>query len=117
VAPVAEEAILFDLPPPLQYGGDPQRLARGLQDWFATWDGPVTVEMAEPTVLVDGNLAVVFALSRMYGIKTDGEPVDSWNRRTVVLRRFDESWKIVHEHSSYPLEMDGSGRAATDLKP
>jgi PhnB protein len=27
------------------------------------------------------------------------------------------AWKIVHEHSSTPFYMDGSYRAAVDLKP
>lgn len=55
--------------------------------------------------------------SRMRGIKKDGGPVDSWNRRTVVLKRSDHGWKIVHDHNSYPMKMDGSGLAATDLTP
>ena len=30
-----------------------------------------------------------------------------------MLRRSTGIWQIVHEHSYYPMEMDGSGRAAT----
>ncbi|WP_353042277.1 nuclear transport factor 2 family protein [Mesorhizobium sp. M1423] len=53
----------------------------------------------------------------MTGIKTDGTKVDSWSRRTIVLRRIAGSWKIIHEHASFPMAMDGSGRAVTDLLP
>ncbi|WP_158013931.1 nuclear transport factor 2 family protein [Sphingomonas sanxanigenens] len=49
--------------------------------------------------------------------RQEGEgPMDAWNRRTIVLRRGDDGLRIVHEHRSYPMEKDGSGRAATDLK-
>lgn len=67
--------------------------------------------------MIDGDLAVAFGLSRMSGIKTDGTKVDSWSRRTIVLRRIGGSWKIIHEHASFPMAMDGSGRAVTDLLP
>ena len=68
-------------------------------------------------MIVEGDLAVVYGLSQMTGKKTYGEQVDSWSRRTVVLKRLDSVWKIVHDHASFPLVMDGSNRAATDLRP
>ncbi|BAT59518.1 hypothetical protein GJW-30_1_02051 [Variibacter gotjawalensis] len=118
VAPMATDIVTYDLPPPLEYHGAGEPAADGLRAWFATWRGPVTVELRDPTVMVDGNLAVVFGLSHMRGQKKDGGSIDTWNRRTVVLRRNGGGdWRIVHEHSSYPLRMDGSGKAATDLKP
>ena len=117
IAPLADDVVNYDLPPPLEYRGAAARDADGLNQWFDTWDGPVTVELADPTIIVDGNLAVVFGHSRMRGHKKQSGPVDSWNRRTVVLRRTDDAWRIVHEHNSYPVKMDGSGQAATDLEP
>ncbi|WP_099513756.1 nuclear transport factor 2 family protein [Microvirga ossetica] len=51
------------------------------------------------------------------GIKKGVGPLDQWHRRTIVLRRRDGVWKISHEHSSFPMRMDGSGTAATDLVP
>ncbi len=117
IAPLAEDAVVFDLPPPLAYVGADARHAQGLEAWFDSWRGPVSVELADPQIWVDGDLAVAFGLSRMRGEKKDGGPVDSWNRRTIVLRRIDGRWQIAHEHSSYPMMMDGSGKAATDLSP
>lgn len=117
VAPIDNGAILFDLPPPLQSTGNPAEGIAGLNAWFETWEGGVTVTLDSPTVMVEGNLAVVFGLSRMQGVKKEGGALDAWNRRTIVLRRHDGQWKIIHEHSSYPMAMDGSGRAMTELKP
>jgi ketosteroid isomerase-like protein len=115
--PLADEVVTYDLPPPLEQRGNPASAEDGLRQWFATWNGPVTTTLHEPTVLVDGNLAVVFGLSRMQGTKKAGAKVDNWNRRTVALRRIDGAWRIVHVHDSYPMLMDGSGKAATDLSP
>jgi PhnB protein len=53
----------------------------------------------------------------MQGTKTDGTAVDLWFRGTLVLRRTDGGWKIVHEHESVPFYMDGSFGAAIDLAP
>ncbi len=117
VRPLADDVVSYDLPPPLAYRGADARDTGGLDQWFATWEDGVTVELAEPTVLIDGDLAVVFGLSRMRGIKKDSGPTDIWNRRTVALRRRDRAWAIVHDHSSYPMLMDGSDKAALDLKP
>jgi ketosteroid isomerase-like protein len=117
VAPLSSNLVTYDLPPPLEYRGARGPYAEGLEQWFATWNGPVTVKLADPTVVVEGDLAVVFGLSRMRGYKKEGGPFDGWNRRTIVLSRTEGTWRIIHEHSSYPLEMDGSGRAATNLQP
>jgi ketosteroid isomerase-like protein len=42
---------------------------------------------------------------------------DLWTRVTVGLRKVDGSWRITHEHTSTPFYMDGSFKAAVDLKP
>lgn len=115
--PMAEGVVLFDLPPPLQIKGDAVQGKKELEAWFDTWESGVTVTLDNPTVVVEGDLAVVFGLSRMQGIKKGDGQVDAWNRRTVVLLKLDGEWKIVHEHNSYPMAMDGSGKAMTDLKP
>jgi ketosteroid isomerase-like protein len=117
VAAMAENVVSYDLPPPLEARGADARNVEGLNAWFSTWDGGVTVEIAAPTVLVDGDLAVVFGLSRMRGVKKGEGPLDQWSRRTIVLQRRGGDWRIVHEHGSFPMEMDGSGKAATGLRP
>ena len=117
VAPIASVFTLFDLAPPLVHRGDAASGKAELNDWFATWQGGVTTELSEPQVMVSGELAVAFGLSRMRGTKKDGERVDNWSRRTVVLAKRNGAWTIVHEHSSFPTKMDGSGASAMELKP
>ena len=59
-APLAPDVIMYDLPPPLEYRGAGAQAASGLNDWFNTWENGVTVELDNPTVIVNGDLAVVF---------------------------------------------------------
>ena len=39
------------------------------------------------------------------------------NRQTTCLKKIDGAWKITHDHTSVPFYMDGSYKAAVDLKP
>jgi ketosteroid isomerase-like protein len=40
-----------------------------------------------------------------------------WIRSTLGLKKIDDGWQITHEHNSVPFSMDGSERAALDLRP
>jgi PhnB protein len=109
----ADGMVLYGLAPPLVSGAS----ARWLQAWFDTWDGPIGYAFADLTVAVGGDIAFSHGLSHMTGTKTDGEVVDLWFRFTLGLRRRNGGWKVVHEHESVPFLMDGSFKAAIDLKP
>lgn len=117
MAAMAEDVVTFDLAPPLQLAGAPARDTAGMEEWLATWDGPVSVVMPEPTVVVEGDIAFAHGLSRMRGTKRGGGPVDLWYRSTLCLKRGTDGWTLLHEHRSVPMKMDGSGLAATDLRP
>ena len=53
----------------------------------------------------------------MIGTAISGHEVKLWYRQTLSFRKIDGEWKISHEHTSVPFYMDGSFRAAIDLKP
>lgn len=94
-----------------------QASAEEVDAWFATWQGPIGYEIRDLDIAADGDVAFCRGFARMSGTKTDGEAVDLWFRLTLGLRRTAAGWTIVHEHESVPFTMDGSGRAAVDLKP
>jgi uncharacterized protein (TIGR02246 family) len=112
----APDVVAFDLAPPLAHRGA-ETIRAGLGEWFPTWRSGIQVEAADVTIDVDGDLAVCRALNHMTGARTSGENTDLWFRATVCLRRIGGAWKIVHEHASVPFLMDGSYKAAIDLKP
>ena len=105
--------VSFSLAPPLKNTGGKAALAA----WFDTWDGPIGFELKDLKVTAGDDVGFASALAHMSGRKTDGADVDLWHRMTFGLRRVRGGWRIVHEHSSVPFHMDGSFRAAVDLKP
>jgi ketosteroid isomerase-like protein len=105
--------VSYSLAPPLKDTAG----AAGLEAWFATWDGPISQELRDLEILAGDNVAFAHGLVHMTGRKTDGEMIDLWFRETLGLKRFGGAWKIVHEHGSVPFYMDGSFKAAIDLKP
>ncbi len=117
LAAYAADAVAYDLAPPLAKAGPDALDWAGLEDWFSTWRGPVGYDPGDFSVMVGGDLACCHGFLRISGTKTDGEEVEVWTRQTLVLRRCAPSWLIVHEHTSVPFYMDGSYRAAVDLKP
>jgi PhnB protein len=64
---------------------------------------------------VGDDVAFCHSLNRISGTKT--EKSDIWFRHTLGFRKIGGEWKITHEHESVPFYMDGSYKAAVDLKP
>jgi PhnB protein len=104
----------FSLAPPLLSSVSD---AKGLKEWFATWQGPIGYEVRGPGVTVGNDVAFSHSLNRMHGTKIDGTKGDLWFRHTFGFQKIDGEWKIAHEHESVPFYMDGSYKAAVDLKP
>ena len=114
VAHHAPDYVHFSLAPPLiSTGGD----TRGLEAWFATWQGPIGYEIRDLSITAGDDAAFCHSLNRMSGTKTDGAKPDLWFRLTLGFRKIGGEWKIAHEHESVPFYMDGSFRAAVDLRP
>lgn len=113
-AVVADDLTLYSLAPPLGTTGSD---GEGLQAWFDTWSGPIGYDLVDPAVAMAGDVAFAHGLAHMTGTKTDGETADLWFRCTLGLRKRDGAWTIVHEHESVPFLMDGSLKAAVDLRP
>ncbi len=111
-----QDVVKFDLAPPLgRYGEDARDIARQ-QGWFDKFDGPVDFEVTELAVHANGEMAWAHSLNRM-SATSNGFTFEMWYRATYGLRKTEKGWLIAHEHSSTPFYMDGSLRAATDLKP
>jgi PhnB protein len=116
VAAYADDAVAYDLAPPLSIQGKELRDPAGIQSWFDTWSGGIESKAQKLTIRVGGDVAYAFSLQHMTGTKIDGERVDLWFRATACFVR-QGGWKITHVHNSVPFAMDGSDRALLDLKP
>jgi ketosteroid isomerase-like protein len=111
---LAHDPVVYSLAPPLVATDDG---GQGLAEWFDTWSSPIGYDLADLEIAVSGDVAFAHGLAHMTGIKTDGEAPDLWFRCTLGLRERGGAWKIVHVHESVPFLMDGSFKAAVDLKP
>jgi uncharacterized protein (TIGR02246 family) len=109
----ASDAVIYDLAPPLGRRGMNRE---SVAAWLQGWDGPIQIDARDVDLTVGGDVAFASGLNRMRGRQGD-EDQDLWYRTTMCLRRTNGRWRIAHEHSSVPFYMDGSHRAAVDLKP
>ena len=116
VSRYAPDAVTADLAPPLWNRGA-DALRKNFGEWFRSWIGPIGFEMRDVHVTTSGDVAFARMLNHIQGMRTNGEATDVWVRATVCFRKIGGEWKVVHEHVSVPFYMDGSFRAAVDLKP
>ena len=114
----AEKSVMFVLAPPLRFKtGEGAPGAGGVQEWFDTFENDLGYEYRELEITSGEQVAFCHSLDRISGKRTDGTDTDVWVRETLGLRKIDGEWKITHQHQSVPMYMDGSNKAATDLKP
>lgn len=106
--------VMYSLAPPLVSKADG---GEGLDVWFATWRGGLEIEHRDLRVVVGGDVAFAYCLTRLAGTKTDGRRNEIWFRHSFGLCKQGAAWRIVHEHESVPFRMDGSYRAEVDLVP
>jgi PhnB protein len=111
------DTVMFVLAPPLQFKGDEGPGKKGLSDWFATFEGPIGYEVRDLLITAGDDVAFCHSLNRISGKRSDGEDTSIWVRETLGFRRIDGEWKVTHQHQSVPFYMDGSNKAAVDLKP
>jgi len=112
-----ENNVMYTLAPPLRsQNKDEATAVDSVQQWFDTWNRTLQYETRDLQTIVSGDLAISTSLRHMVGDQ-NGKHIDMWFRKTLGLKRIDGEWKIFHDHESVPFYMDGSMKAATDLKP
>jgi len=105
----------YDIVPPLQYKGA-NSYRKDYADFFAQFNGPLHVQIADDHLEVSGDLAVDYSLEHITGTMKDGKPADLWLRATSVFKRIAGKWLDIHDHISVPADMT-TGKARLDLKP
>lgn len=117
IALLADDAVIFELTPPLRLGPRESRDPGGLQEWFGSWKTPIIVQSHDLHVAVGKEIAYAYGLQHMSGVKNNGREVDLWYRASACFRRDNGHWRITHMHNSVPFAMDGSEMALLDLRP
>src|SRR6185436_225566 len=102
-----EDVHVFDMWGSWEYRGLPawRAMAAG---WFASLgDERVRVRVDGLQVQMGADIAAAQAFLSFTAESADGKPLRSLdNRISIVLRRSGEAWKIVHEHTSAPVNFE-----------
>jgi len=113
----SDAPVMYILSPPLQFAGDEGPGKDGVKEWFDSFEGPIGYDIRDLHIVAGADVAFCHSLIRISGTRRGGDPTDIWVRETLGLRKLDGAWKIAHQHQSVPFYMDGSNKAAVDLKP
>ena len=116
VSNYTDDVVQFDLAPPLEYRGK-ETARKNLIEWFKTFNGPIEVETKILRISAGPEAAFALCLNHISGTNTKGQKNDHWVRVTIGFEKTDGKWLVNHDHVSVPFYMDGSFKAALDLKP
>ena len=111
----ALDVLSFDVVNALQYHGS-DAIGKRLAEWFASFQGPIGLEIRDLSITVDGAVAFSHCLNHVSATTTDGGVLDMWWRETACYRKLERKWLVTHQHSSVPFDAK-SGKASLDLKP
>ncbi|MGW2645987.1 YybH family protein [Streptomyces sp. NPDC001393] len=98
----APDIVYYDVVPPLRFAGT-EEVRRNFLRWFDGYDGPISLETHELTIVVDGDAAFANMLHLDTGERKGGLQASIWVRETVCMRRSTGTWLITHEHVSIPI--------------
>lgn len=115
VADVADDVVIFDVVDPLRREGEAASRDRAVE-WLSSYDGPITWETRELTIVANDDVAFSHGLSGVTGKLKTCAAIDMWFRTTLGFRRIGDRWLIVHDHGSVPFNPE-SGQASLGLKP
>lgn len=107
VALYDQDVQVFDMWVVWSYGGIAswRQMATG---WFGSLGTErVVVDFSEVQTIVAQDLAVIHAFVTYKAISVDGADLRSMDSRlTGTLRKKGDGWKIVHQHTSSPIDFE-----------
>jgi len=104
-----QDVVVFDMWGEWSYKGV-EAWRRMVTDWFGSLGSEqVIVELNNAQVITEHSIAIAHAFVTFKGISADGEALRAMqNRFTWLLKNREGVWKILHEHSSAPIDFETS---------
>lgn len=104
-----QDVVVFDTWGEWSYKGV-EAWRRMVADWFGSLGSEqVIVELNNAQVITEHSIAIAHAFVTFKGISADGETLRAMqNRFTWLLKNREGVWKILHEHSSAPIDFETS---------
>jgi ketosteroid isomerase-like protein len=115
VAFYAPDVKTFDLVTPLASDGI-EALRCRVTEWFSSFTSPIEYRVRKIELFVAGDVAFEHHLVHVEGWNKLGRHIRMWFRESVGYKKMDGVWRVVHQHSSVPMDME-TGMAQTDLHP
>jgi uncharacterized protein (TIGR02246 family) len=110
----AGDVLAFNVLPPLRLQGA-DRVASQAEAWFDGYARGPGYEVRDLHIDADGDLGYCAFLYHVTGRLQSDEEVSMWVRATLVCRKRDGRWVIVHDHESIPWDPEtGQGLAGLD---
>lgn len=107
--------VVFDVVPPRQYVGA-AAYRKDWQNFFGSFDGPITVELTDLDIGADRDLAYSHSIQHVAGTDKQGKKLDLTVRVTDVYKKAHGRWLIIHEHVSVPVDLE-TGKPDLASKP
>ena len=104
-----QDVRIFDLWGEWVYDG-PEAWRGMATGWFSSvGTDTVVVEMDDVKIIHSGDIAITHAFVTYKGVSAEGKDLRAMqSRHTWVFKQKDGAWKIVHEHSSAPVDRESS---------
>jgi ketosteroid isomerase-like protein len=109
------QLFVFDAIPPRQYPSS-DAYKKDWQELLSGFPGPLTYSLSEQSITVVGDVAYGHNIQTGQFTRKDGSKLDTAVRVTDVYRKIAGKWLIVHEHVSFPVDLD-TGKADLLSKP
>jgi len=105
----AQDVVVFDMWGEWAYKGV-EAWRKMVAEWFGSLGSErVVVEANSVQVIAESNIAIIHAFVIFKGVSAEGEELRAMqNRFTWILQNREGGWKILHEHSSAPLDFETS---------
>lgn len=110
-----KDLFVFDAVPPREYPSA-EAYKKDWEELFTAFPGPATNSMSELSVTVVGTVAYGHNIQTAQFTRKDDSKLDNVVRVTDVYRKIGGKWLIVHEHVSFPVDLD-TGKADLLSKP
>ena len=114
LAHLAADVLIFDIVDPLRRSGI-EAVRQRATEWVESYEGPITWENRDISIVAGGDVAFCTMLSRVAGTMKTGARIDMWFRKTLGLQRRDASWLVTHDHGSVPFNPE-SGKPSLGLE-
>jgi ketosteroid isomerase-like protein len=103
-----EHALIFDMWDQ-GYISNPSEWSKSIIDWLGSLgEEKVKVEFEMMKIHQSGDVGFASALIQFQAISSEGAVLRSMkNRISLGFSRFEDGWKVIHQHTSAPISSDG----------